>query len=72
MRMDYEDMDFELLERLYTVKSKELEQDLLSGVAWDEVRLKRRQLTDLSEAMHRKLQNRNPVNDIPLRRDGEE
>lgn len=67
MRMDYEDMEFEILERLYSAKSKELERDLLSGVAWDEVRLKRKQLTQLSDAINRKLQNGNPSNDAPQR-----
>lgn len=64
MRMDYEDLDFEILERLYTAKSKELEQDLLSGVSWEEVRLKRMQLTELSGAMHRKLNNGHPPGDV--------
>jgi hypothetical protein len=67
--MNYEDMDFKVLEKLYAVKSKELEQDLLSGIAWEEVRLKRRQLTELSEAMHRKLLNRNPSASAPYEND---
>jgi hypothetical protein len=65
--MEYEDMDFEVLERLYNVKSKELEHDLLSGVPWEEVRIKRRQLTELSNAMHRKLQSPNPSRNAPQR-----
>lgn len=65
MRMAYEDLDFEILERLYTAKSKELEQDLLSGVSWEEVRIKRFQLTELSNAMNRKLHNGYPSGDTP-------
>lgn len=63
--MDYENLDFEILERLYAAKSKELEQDLLSGVAWEEVRIKRLQLTELSNAMNRKLHNGYPSGDMP-------
>lgn len=61
MRMDYENLDFEILERLYTAKSKELEQDLLTGVSWEEVRIKRLQLTELSSAMNRKLHDGHPL-----------
>jgi len=65
--MDYENLDFDILERLYAAKSKELEKDLLSGVPWDEVRIKRTQLTELSGAMNRKLQNGSPSGDAPQR-----
>ena len=58
MRNDFRDLDFDVLERLYHHKSKELEKDLLSGVAWEEVRIKRKQLSRLSEALHQKLQER--------------
>ena len=65
--MDYENLDFEILERLYTAKSTELEQDLLSGVSWEEVRIKRLQLTELSNAMNRKLHDGYPSGDTPPR-----
>ena len=67
MQMDYEELDFEILERLYSAKSKELEKDLLSGVSWEQVRIKRMQLTELSGAMNRKLQNAHPSGNAPQR-----
>jgi hypothetical protein len=58
MRNDFDNLDFDVLERLYAHRSKELEKDLLSGVSWDEVKIKRKQLSRLSEALHQKLQDR--------------
>lgn len=66
MRMNYENLDFEILDRFYTVKSKELEENLLSGVSWEEMRIKRMQLAELSNAaMNTKLYH--PSEDAPQR-----
>ena len=56
MKTNFSSLDYPILERLYHAKSKELERALLSGTAWDEVRIKRKQLSELSYAMHNKLQ----------------
>lgn len=61
-------MDYAILERLYNSKSMELEKALLSGCSWHEIRIKRKQLSEMSIAMHNKLQylNRTPA-EAPLR-----
>jgi len=55
MEMDLLNLDVDVLNRLYTAKEKELEAAILSGTAWDEVSIKRKALSDLSSALHKKL-----------------
>lgn len=58
MGIPYDNLDLDILERLYQSRSKELEQELLSGASWDEVKMKREQLNRLSSALHEKLSKR--------------
>jgi len=56
MNFDLLDLDAEVLHRLYKAKEKELEEAILTGTSWDEVSIKRKVLTELSSALHTKLQ----------------
>jgi hypothetical protein len=56
MNIDLLSLDVDVLNRLYKTKEKELEEAILSGNSWDEVSIKRKVLTDLSSALHTKLQ----------------
>jgi hypothetical protein len=56
MQSDLMNLDVEVLNRLYKAKEKELETALLSGTSWEEVTIQRKALTDLSSALHTKLQ----------------
>jgi hypothetical protein len=58
MGIPYDNLDLDILERLYQSRSKELEKELLSGASWDEVKMKREQLNRLSSALHEKLSKR--------------
>ena len=71
MPVNFAGLDYEILERLYVSKSRELEKALLSGTAWDEVKIKRKQLSEMSIAMHDKLQQRHSPAEFPLRKDDE-
>lgn len=68
MKTNFSNLDYTILERLYQTKSRELEKALLSGSAWDEVKIQRKQLSEISIAMHHKLQhlNSSPA-DFPTR-----
>ena len=73
MRSAYESMDTSVLQKLYEEHSKELEQAVLSGNAWQLVSLKRKRLTELSKILHEKLQtrsNRGPAESISFNTDG--
>ena len=59
MKASFARMDYLKLEQLYSSKSMELERALLSGAPWNAVRQKRKQLSELSVAMHHRLQQRN-------------
>lgn len=56
MEMDLLSLDVDVLNRLYKAKEKELEEAILKGTSWDEVSLRRKALTELSSALHTKLQ----------------
>jgi hypothetical protein len=59
MTRNLQNMDLEVLCRLYKVKEMELETAILRGTAWAEVRMQRKALTQLSSVLHAKLQERN-------------
>jgi hypothetical protein len=73
MGIDLLSLDVDVLNRLYKAKEKELEAAILSGTAWDEVSIKRKVLTELSSALHTKLQ-RNGIHSpqFPTRPNNEE
>jgi hypothetical protein len=56
MEIDFLDLDVDVLNRLYKAKEKELEAAILKGTSWDEVSIKRKALTELSSALHTKLE----------------
>jgi hypothetical protein len=56
MTTDFLDLDVDILNRLYKAKEKELESAILRGSSWEEVTIKRKVLTELSSALHTKLQ----------------
>lgn len=56
MIMDLLSLDLDVLNRLYQVKEKELESAILTGTSWEEVNIRRKALTEISSALHTKLQ----------------
>lgn len=54
--MEFNILEVEQLRALYHQKNKELADALLSGAEWDELKDKRQEVTDLSIALHKKLQ----------------
>ncbi len=69
MKKNLLQLDLEILKNLYATKESEIESAILSGASWEEVRIQRQTLSDLSLALHHKLQhhhNASPA-DFPLR-----
>ena len=59
MELNWENLDADILHRLYRAKEKELEAAILSGVSWNEASIKRKALAELSCALHNKLGGEN-------------
>ena len=55
MEMDLLSLDVDILTRLYKAKEKELEAAVLNGTSWEEVSIKRKTLSELSAALHTRL-----------------
>lgn len=55
MELDMMSLDVDVLSRLCRAREKELEAAILSGTSWDEVSVKRKALSELSSALHKKL-----------------
>jgi hypothetical protein len=55
MEINLLSLDVDVLTRLYKAKEKELEAAVLTGTSWDEVSIKRKTLSELSSALHTKL-----------------
>jgi len=60
MKADWMNLDVDILNRLYEAKEKELDAAVMRGSSWDEVRIKRQALTEISAALNEKLQNQDP------------
>jgi hypothetical protein len=57
MNFDLSHHDLESLEILYESENEELKARLLSGALWEEVKEQRLRITELSIALHKKLQS---------------
>jgi hypothetical protein len=73
MRIDLLNLDVGVLNRLYIAREKELEAAILSGTAWNEVKIRRKALRELSSALHTKLERQGShSSDFPARPNNEE
>lgn len=69
MKKDLLRLDLEMLKNLYAAKENEIEAAILSGTSWQEINIQRKNLIELSTALHHKLQksgSRSPA-DYPNR-----
>jgi hypothetical protein len=58
MKLNWANLDADVLNRLYLAREKELEAAILRGGSWEEVSIHRKALSELSTAIHTKvLQN---------------
>jgi hypothetical protein len=59
--MDFNQMDEQSLRALYSKKTLELEDALLSGALWHEIEAQRKDVVDISIALHKKISENGKV-----------